>query len=154
MADPKLFEALGKVAGIAGICIGLVLLVFLAILKKNVSGNNQYSLLRQMMYLTFAIGVIGIIAWFFSRGPGHAITGRVADRASQTAVADAEITLSGRPESAHSDGAGNFNLALVGTLPDGLVHLYISKAGYRVYDRGVSVGQNIEADSFLSQGRR
>ncbi len=35
MADPKLFEALGKIAGIAGICVGLVLLIFLAILKKK-----------------------------------------------------------------------------------------------------------------------
>jgi hypothetical protein len=53
--DPKLFEALGKYAGLAGICVGLVLLVFLAILKKNTSPGNL-SLVKQMMYLTFFIG--------------------------------------------------------------------------------------------------
>jgi hypothetical protein len=60
--DPKLFETLGKYAGLAGICIGLVLLVFLAILKKD-STKENLSLLKQMMYLTFFIGVIGIAAW-------------------------------------------------------------------------------------------
>jgi hypothetical protein len=62
--DPKLFEALGKYAGLAGFCIGLVLLVFLAILKKNATKENL-SLIKQMMYLTFFIGVIGIAAWVF-----------------------------------------------------------------------------------------
>jgi hypothetical protein len=61
-------------------------------------------------------------------------------------ISDAEVTLSGRPESARSDGTGNFNLPLVGELPDGIVHLYISKSGYKVYDRGVVTGQNIEAE--------
>lgn len=97
------------------------------------------------MYLTFAIGVTGIFAWLFSSGE-HAITGRVADKMSEMGIADAEIILSGRPESAHSDGSGNFNLPLIGTLPQGLVHLYISKPGYKVYDRGLAVGQNIEAE--------
>jgi hypothetical protein len=60
--DPKLFEALGKYAGLAGICVGLVLLIFLAILKKNTAPGNV-SLVKQMMYLTFFIGVIGIVAW-------------------------------------------------------------------------------------------
>lgn len=62
--NPKLFEALGKYAGLAGICIGLVLLIFLAILKKNTSATNL-SLVKQMMYLTFFIGVLGIGAWVF-----------------------------------------------------------------------------------------
>src|ERR1700690_1966938 len=135
MTEPKLFKVLGKYAGLAGFCIGLVLLVFLAILKKkDFNGPNQtYSIVKQLMYLTFAIGVIGIVAWFFTQrqGPVHAITGRVADSTSQMGIPDAEIILSGRPESAHSDGAGNFNLPLVGVLPQGIVHLYISKSGYK-----------------------
>jgi hypothetical protein len=150
MVDPKLFEVLGKYAGLGGICIGLVLLIFLAILKKNLPSPNQaYSIVKQLMYLTFAIGVIGIIAWVFinkQQTQSHAITGRVADTRTQMAVPDAEVILSGRPESAHSDGAGNFNLPLVGVLPQGIVHLYISKQGYKVYDRGVVMGQNIEVE--------
>lgn len=145
--DTKLFEVLGKYAGFGGICIGLVLLIFLAILKKSLPSPKQnYSIVKQMMYLTFAIGVIGIIAWFFANRERHLITGRVADSRSEAGVPDAEITLSGRTESAHSDGAGNFNLPLVGAMPDGIVHLYISKSGYKIYDRGVVMGQNIEAD--------
>jgi hypothetical protein len=63
--DPKLFEALGKYAGLAGFCIGLVLLVFLAILKSSNTNPDKLSLVKQMMYLTFLIGVIGIGAWVF-----------------------------------------------------------------------------------------
>jgi hypothetical protein len=145
--DAKLFEVLGKYAGLAGICAGIVLLVFLAILRKNFPKPNQaYSLVKQLLYLAFSIGVIGIVAWVLINQRSHSISGRVADIRSHVAVQDAEIILSGRPESAHSDGAGNFNVSLVGVLPDGTVHLYISKAGYQVYDRGVVMGQNIEAE--------
>jgi len=85
--DPKLFEVLGKYAGLAGFCVGLVLLVFLGILKKNFPGPNQtYSIVKQLMYLTFFIGVIGIAAWIYihkQETGNHAITGRVADSRSQ-----------------------------------------------------------------------
>ncbi len=146
--DAKLFEVLGKYAGLAGISIGLVLLIFLAILKKKLPGSKEESsIILQVMYLTFAIGVIGIVAWFFSHKVATAIAGRVSDFSTRLGVSDAEITLVGRTESAHSDGAGNFTLALVGDPSDGPFHMYVSKTGYKVYDRGVSRGQNnIEAE--------
>jgi hypothetical protein len=146
--DAKLFEVLGKYAGLAGISIGLVLLIFLAVLKKRLPDSKQESsIILQVMYLTFAIGVIGILAWFFSHKVATTIAGRVSDSNTRSGVSDAEITLVGRTESAHSDGAGNFNLALVGDQSDGPFHMYVSKTGYKVYDRGVSAGQNnIEAE--------
>jgi hypothetical protein len=62
-------------------------------------------------------------------------------------VGGADIVLSGRPETAVSDGVGNFDLPLVSQpLPSGVVRLYVSKEGYNVYDVGVVMGQNIEAE--------
>lgn len=77
----------------------------------------------------------------------QAITGRVSDRATRTAISGAEVTLSGRPESAHTDGAGNFSLSMKNEAPiNGRVHLFIAKEGYDGFDREVAVGQNVEAE--------
>ncbi len=66
--DEKLFEVLGKYAGLAGISVGLVLLIFRQILKTinpKLDNNQAYSLLRQLIYLTFFIGALGIASWVF-----------------------------------------------------------------------------------------
>jgi hypothetical protein len=151
MPDPKLFEVLGKYAGLAGFSIGFVMLLFMAILRKNFPGPNQaYSLVKQLMYLTFAIGVFGIAAWAFTNQrvtESHKVTGHVLEKSSRRPVSGADIVLSGRPETAVSDAVGNFDLPLVSQpLPSGVVRLYISKEGYNVYDVGVVMGQNIEAE--------
>jgi hypothetical protein len=151
MPDLKLFEVLGKYAGLAGFSIGFVMLLFLAILRKNFPGPNQaYSLVKQLMYLTFAIGVFGIAAWAFTNQretESHKVTGHVLEKSSRRPVTGADIVLSGRPETAVSDAVGNFDLPLVSQpLPSGVVRLYISKEGYNVYDVGVVMGQNIEAE--------
>jgi hypothetical protein len=149
--DAKLFEVLGKFAGLAGISFGVVLIIFRAILKKNLKDDKaNYSLLQQLMYLTFAIGVIGIAAWFFSSRANHRITGHVLEKDSREPIDSADIVLSGRTETAKSDDHGNFYITLVDEpLPATPVPLYVSKKGYKVYEVGVVMGQNIEAE--LSQ---
>lgn len=146
--DPKLFETLGKFAGLAGISLGVVLIIFRAILKKNLpDAKANYSLLQQLMYLTFVIGVIGIAAWFFSSRANHRITGHVLERDSREPIDAADIVLSGRTETAKSDDHGNFYITLVDEpLPATPVPLYVSKHGYKVYEVGVVMGQNIEAE--------
>jgi hypothetical protein len=102
------------------------------------------------MYLTFGIGALGILSWaFVNQGvsAGGAITGHITDRDTKTAVANAEITLSGRPEMARTDGAGNFTLTITNSPPpNGQVHLYISKSGYDGWDRAARIGQLVEAE--------
>jgi hypothetical protein len=149
---PSLFQTLGKYAGLAGISVGVVLVIFRQLLKLKIFstlvGSQTYRLLQQLMYLTFAIGVIGIAAWAFvttKENSSHSITGHLIDGKTKKPVAGAEITLSGRAESAHTDGAGNFVLSFVAA-PSGSIHLFISKQGYAAFDRNASVGQNIEAE--------
>jgi hypothetical protein len=149
----SLFETLGKYGGLAGIGVGVVLVIFRQMLKLHifsqlVSGQT-YRLLQQLMYLTFATGTIGIMAWVFvtkDENVSRAITGHVVDGESRRPVSDAEVTLSGRPESTRTDGAGNFSLSLVTALPGGSTHLFIAKAGYAMFDRNASAGQNVEAE--------
>jgi hypothetical protein len=148
--DLKLFETLGKIAGLAGISYGVLLVIFLAILKKNLPDpKNTYSLVRQLMYLTFAIGVIGIIAWFFSARAARQISGHVMEKDTKDPLVGADVFFSGRPESTKTDQNGNFYLTLVEQpkLPDGAVaQLWISMKGYQKYEVGVVAGQNIEID--------
>lgn len=148
MPDPKLFEVLGKYAGLAGFSVGFVMLVFMLILRKKFPGPNQaYSLAKQLMYLTFALGVFGIALWFLNGQQYHRVTGHVLEKNSKKPLSGADIVLSGRPETASSDSVGNFDIPLVSQpLPSGVFRLYISKEGFNVYDVGVVMGQNIEAE--------
>lgn len=150
--DTSLFETLGKYAGLAGISVGVVLVIFRQLLKLQIFSklvsDQTYKLLQQLMYLTFAIGVIGIGAWAFvatRQNAGQGVTGHVIDGKTRQPILDAEVTLSGRSESARTDGAGNFSLSFV-TVPSASIHLFISKTGYTMFDRNVSAGQNIEAE--------
>lgn len=145
--DVKLFETLAKYAGLAGISLGFVLVIFRAILKKNLPDPHAaYSLLKQVMYLTFIIGIVGIAAWFFSSKVNHKITGHVLEKDSRNSIQGAEVTLSGHPESATTDDHGNFYLTLVDDPPTQPTPLYVSKTGYKVYEVGVIMGQNIEVE--------
>lgn len=64
------FEILGKIAGIGGLSIGLVLVIFRQIIAKNIFPilykDQGYKLLRLMIILTFSIALIGILAWLYS----------------------------------------------------------------------------------------
>src|SRR5580658_6430708 len=125
--DAKLFETLGQYAGIAGFSVGLILVLFRAILGKltiAASSKQAYLLIRQMMLFTFLIGVLGIVAWFFSRQIVHQVTGHVLEKDSMKPIDGAAIIFSGRPESARSDQNGNFEVRLISEpLPAGVTPL-------------------------------
>jgi len=63
----KILEATGKVAGIGGLALGVFLLLFRSVITKNIfpqlTKDHAYKIIRQFLYLTFAIGVLGIAAW-------------------------------------------------------------------------------------------
>jgi len=151
--DASLFEVLGKYAGLAGLSVGLLLVLINGLLKLNIftkiTPEKTYSFLRQLMYLTFAIGIVGIIAWLainVKKQASTSITGRVADSSTKQAIDDAEITLSGRSETARTDGAGNFDLSFHPPIPAETLHLFISKVGFEPFNRLVGVGEHLEAE--------
>ncbi len=67
--DAKLFEILGKYAGLAGFSIGLILLAFCAVVKNKalsrLNTRQVYSLLRLLVLLTFSTGIVGIGLWSY-----------------------------------------------------------------------------------------
>ncbi len=67
--EAHVLQAVGKVAGIGGIALGVFLLLFRDVIRKNIfptlSDEHAYGLIKQFMYLTFGIAVIGIAAWTY-----------------------------------------------------------------------------------------
>jgi hypothetical protein len=71
-------EALGKVAGIAGIAVGAVVLIIRGVIDKtsSVPAKQRASMLRLLAIGAFSVGALGILAWVgssISSGP-HAST--------------------------------------------------------------------------------
>src|ERR1700686_4597625 len=58
-------ERLGKVAGIAGVSIGAVVLLLNALIGTipGLQADQQVGIIKLLAILRFGIGVIGIIAW-------------------------------------------------------------------------------------------
>ena len=71
--ESRLLSALGKVAGIGGIALGVFLLLFRGVLEKELlpkSGldpKQGYAIILSLMIFTFGIAGIGVIAWLIGR---------------------------------------------------------------------------------------
>jgi hypothetical protein len=147
--DIKLFEALGKVAGLAGLIVGLVLLVVREVLKKGVKLNSAqtYKVINGILILLAVVAVIGLGAWAYSNREikARTVTGHVMEAETKNAISGAEVIVGGRNEATQTDSAGNFKLSfLTDDLPKGQVHVFISKAGYTEKDKDADLGQYVE----------
>ena len=78
--DAELLQTVGQVAGIAGLAVGALLLVFRQIIAKNIfpslKKDHAYSLLRLISILVFTVALAGIGAWVVVETDG---AGRAAD---------------------------------------------------------------------------
>jgi len=65
----QLLQAVGKIAGIGGLALGVFVLLFEEVIRKNIfpmlSDDHASGLIRQFMYLTFGVAVVGIAAWTY-----------------------------------------------------------------------------------------
>lgn len=70
MENLDLLEKLGKVAGIAGIAVGALVLIFGGIIQKNIFPNmtkeQGYSIIKMMILAASALAIMGIAAWVYT----------------------------------------------------------------------------------------
>lgn len=70
MDEYTILEKLGQVAGIGGIALGVFLLIFRDVIRKNIFPNltrqQAYNIIRLVLAMTFLIAVLGIGAWVWS----------------------------------------------------------------------------------------
>jgi hypothetical protein len=79
--ETRLLTSLGKIAGLAGIALGVFLLLFQSILKQQIlpqsglTNSQAYHIILALMILTFGIAAIGIVAWIMGQGkdPGKPV---------------------------------------------------------------------------------
>lgn len=71
--DSKLLQGLGKIAGLGGIAVGVVLLLFRDFLKQKflpsqgLPPEQGYQILLAFLILTFGIGAVGVVAWIIGK---------------------------------------------------------------------------------------
>lgn len=65
--DAAIFKTLGETAGLAGLAIGMILLLYREIVRKNVfpalSKRDAYRLLRAIAVLSWSVAIVGILSW-------------------------------------------------------------------------------------------
>jgi hypothetical protein len=66
---PEILKTVGQVAGIGGLALGVILVLFREVIRKNIFPNlskvQAYKLLRMIIILTFLVAIVGIFAWVF-----------------------------------------------------------------------------------------
>lgn len=62
-------QTVGQVAGVGGIALGVLLIIFRDVVRKNIFPNlaqvQAYRLMRLIIVLTFSIAALGIVAWVY-----------------------------------------------------------------------------------------
>ena len=70
VSEYSFLEKAGQIAGIGGISLGVLLLVFREVIRKNIfpglSRLQAYNILKLIIILTFVIALVGIAAWVWS----------------------------------------------------------------------------------------
>lgn len=63
----EIIRTVGQVAGIGGLAIGVLLIIFREVIRKNVFPNltkkQAHDLLRLVVVLVFVVAIVGILAW-------------------------------------------------------------------------------------------
>lgn len=123
--DAEILKTVGQIAGIGGIALGVLLLIFRDILRKRhifpkLETEHAYRLLRLMVILVWSIALIGLLVWAYSKtieNPGGAkeqikeISGVVKDTQGNP-IPNVNIYTTGRTESTQSTSSGNFFLKI------------------------------------------
>jgi hypothetical protein len=79
--DQAILAVFGKAAGIGGLALGVLLLIFRSIIRKNIfpklSNEHAFRLIRLILVFTFLISSLGIGAWVYASVGSRATHGGV-----------------------------------------------------------------------------
>jgi hypothetical protein len=73
--DADVLKIVGQVAGIGGLALGVFLLLFRDIIRKNIfpklPSAEAYRLLRLIIGAVWSVAIVGIAAWIYTNQAGH-----------------------------------------------------------------------------------
>ena len=153
--DSDVFRSIGSSAGLAGLAIGMIVILFKEVIRKRIfpqlPKREAYQLLRTILLLAWSIAIVGIGSWTYlqlnARSVGQpqpstapeplVIAGTVVDQ-KNTGVGQAEITVIGQKDVFTSEDSGNFRIVLqTGSGPVQRLRLSVAKSGYQPLDTSV-----------------
>jgi hypothetical protein len=152
--DPATLKVVGVVAGIGGVALGVLLILFREVIRKNIfrtlSQEHGYRLLRLIVVLTWSVALAGLLAWLYVNVNANAgrtetkdlaISGLVTDT-DNNALKDADIVVlranHHTDNPARTDGHGMF-LVNITSSQDSEVALRVEKAGFKTLTQPVKV---------------
>jgi hypothetical protein len=154
------FKTLGETAGLAGLTIGMILLLYREIVRKNVfptlGKRDAYRLLRAIAVLSWSVAIVGILCWAWSislerrrqDAPQLAnsstqaetslvVAGTIIDEVTNLAIREATVAVDGEGLTSTSDDTGNFRIVLPAD-HSGRIRLLVTKTGYQKVDQSVA----------------
>ena len=158
--DAGIFKTLGETAGLAGLAVGLILLLYREIVRKNVfpalSKRDAYRLLRAIAVLSWSVAIVGIASWVWSTSIERrrqdvsrvtssatqpegetVVAGTIVDQVTNVAIGEATVAVDGENSTSTSDDTGNFRIVLPAK-HTGRVRLLVTKTGYQKVDQSVT----------------
>jgi hypothetical protein len=152
--EAETLKVLGQVAGIGGIALGVMMILFRDVIQKSIfptlSRAEGYRLLRLMIVATWTIALGGLGSWIYVKaqpvqqaGTGSAplqaftIAGLVTD-AENNGLADVDVFVVGADDPVRTNAAGAFRLETMAP-ENSIVNVRISKAGFRARTENVKL---------------
>jgi len=157
--DVQIFRILGGIAGLAGIAVGMILLLYREIVRKNIfptlTRTDAYRLLRMIAILSWSVAIFGIFGWVWSTATLHRseqaptgtasptelpivagtiVAGTIVDQVTRRGIGRATITVDGQTST--SEDSGNFRIVLPATHSD-RVRVSVAQSGYFETDQSV-----------------
>ncbi|WP_417609836.1 hypothetical protein [Owenweeksia hongkongensis] len=156
-------ENLGKIAGIAGISIGALVLIFGSVIRKNIfpglTKEQGYTVIRMMIIGACVLALVGIAAWIYvdvqkNQRDKEAIlvskyiTGHVKDVEGKPVVS-AEVEVAQYPEAFdRTDGSGKFAVRLNGK-GSKYLDVVLKHKNYKLIRQKVKVNFDEEGEDIL-----
>jgi hypothetical protein len=153
--ESDVFRSIGSSAGLAGLAIGMIVILFKEVIRKRIfpqlPKREAYQLLRTILFLAWSVAIVGIGSWTYLQLNARpieqpvqsaarerlVIAGTVVDE-TNTGVGQAEIAVIGLKEVFTSEDSGNFRIPLpLGPAPAQRLRLSVGKRGYQPLDTSV-----------------
>jgi hypothetical protein len=152
--DAETLKVVAQVAGIGGIALAVLLMVFREVIQKNIftslSQEEGYRLLRLIIVSTWSVAIIGIGAWLYAKNqPGPTVdpTGVVAKEfslsglitdADNNGLGDVDVFMVGAEDHVRTNNSGAFTLKIKAA-ENSIVNVRMAKSGYKARTENVKL---------------
>jgi hypothetical protein len=152
--DAETLKVVAQVAGIGGIALAVLLMVFREVIQKNIftslSPEEGYRLLRLIIVSTWSVAIIGVGAWIYTKTQGaptvdaagtvvkeFAVSGLITD-ADNNGLGDVDVFMVGGDDHVRTNDSGAFRLKIKAA-ENSIVNVRVAKQGYKARTENVKL---------------